>query len=75
MARAIYNYRVFSHTCTLHFYLKIKRCCDRCFLQQIRPHTTVQLYIVRDFSSVMIGFSMINKRHILPLKDQVSLTR
>ena len=67
--------RFFSYTCTLHFCWKIKRCCDRCFLQQIRQHTTVQLYILRNVSSVMIGFNMINKRRILPITHHISLTR
>ena len=46
---------------------KLKSCCDRCFPQQIRPQSTVQLYILQEYSSVRIGFSMIIKRHILPI--------
>ena len=39
-------------------------CCDCYFPQQIRPQTTVQLYILRDYSSVRTGFNMItNDRH------------
>ena len=49
------------------FYKKMKSCFDRCFPQQIRPQTTVQSYILRDCSSVRIGFNMINKRHTLPI--------
>ena len=42
VARAIYTYLFFSYTYTLIFCWKIKSCCDHCFPQQIRPHTTVQ---------------------------------
>ena len=55
----------FSHAYTLLFFWKIKSCCYRSFPQQIRLQTTVQLYILRDCSSVSIGFSMNNKRHTL----------
>ena len=52
---------------TLLFCWKIKS-CDCCFHQQIWPQTTVQLYIaIQGYSSVRIGFNMINKRHILPI--------
>ena len=43
------------------FCWKTKSCCDRCFSEQIRPQTTVQLYVLQDYSSVRIGFNMINK--------------
>ena len=57
----------FSYIYTLLFCWKIKSCCDRCFPQQIGPQTTVQWYILRDYSSVRIGFNMINKCHTLPI--------
>ena len=40
---------------------------NHCFPQQIRPQitVTVQLYILRDYSSVIIGFNMISKHHTL----------
>ena len=51
---AIYTY--------LHspLWLEKKKYCDHCFPQQIRPQTTVQWYILQDYSSVRIGFSMLN---------------
>ena len=58
---------IFSYTYTLPFCWKIKSCCDLCFPQQIKLQTTVQWYIFRDYSSVRIGFSMINKRRTLPI--------
>ena len=67
VARAIY-------TCLFFFILtlsssawKIKSCCHRCFSQQIRLQITVQLYILRGYSSVRIGFNMTNKHHKLPV--------
>ena len=36
-----------------------------CFPLQIRPQTTVQWYILPDYSSVRIGFNVINKHHTL----------
>ena len=33
----------------------------------LRPQTIVQLYIIRYYSSVKIGFNMNNKRHTLPI--------
>ena len=35
--------------------------------QQIRAQTTVQWYILQYFSSMWIGFNMINKHHTLPI--------
>ena len=68
VAHAIYTYIFFfSYIYTLLFCWKIKSCCDRCFPQQIGPQTTVQWYILRDYSSVRIGFNMINKCHTLPI--------
>ena len=57
-----------SRSSTMHslFFWKIKICCDRCFRQQIRLQTTVQWYILRDYSSARIGFNIINKCHTLP---------
>ena len=55
VTHAIYTYLFFSYTYTLQF-------CDRCFPWQIRPKTTVQLYILQDYSSVRIGFNTINKQ-------------
>ena len=49
------------------FFWKIKICSDRCFHQQIRLQTTVQWYIVRDYSSARIVFNIINKCHTLPI--------
>ena len=46
---------------------KIKSCFDSCFLQWIRPPTTAQWYILRDYSSVKIGVNLINKRHTQPI--------
>ena len=43
-----------------------KSCFDHSFPQWIRPQTTVQWYILWDYSSVRIGFSFINKRHTQP---------
>ena len=65
VAHAIYIYLFFYYTYTLFFCWIIKTCCDNCFPLQIRPQTTVQWYISRDYSSVRTGFNMINKRHIL----------
>ena len=67
VAHAICTYLFFSYTCTLLFCWKMKSCFDRCFPQQIRPQTTVQSYILQDYSSVRIGFNMINKSHTLPI--------
>ena len=64
---AIYTYLFFSYSCTLLFYWKVKSCCDRCFPQQIRSKNNVQWYIIRAYSSLRIGFNMINKRHTLPI--------
>ena len=44
-----------------------KSCCDRFFPQQTIAQNTVQLYVLRDYSSVWIGFNMINKHHTLPV--------
>ena len=50
---AIYTY--------LHspLWLEKKKNCDHFFPQQIRPQTTVQWYILQDYSSVRIGFSIL----------------
>ena len=64
---------IFSYTHALLFCWKIKSCCHRCFPQQIRLQITVQLYILQDYSSVRIGFNMINKRHTLPIKHHINL--
>ena len=58
---------IFSYTYTLLFCCRIKSCCERCFPQQTRPLTTVQLGILQDYSRVKIGFNMNNKRHTLPI--------
>ena len=64
-ARAIYTYlSFFSDTDTICN--KIKSFYDLCFPQQITLQTTVQLYILRDFSSLRIG-NMNSKRHTLPI--------
>ena len=47
--------------------LEIKSCFDCCFPQQIRPQTTVQWYKLWDYSSVRIGFNIINKCHTQPI--------
>ena len=62
ITRAIYTYLIFSYTYTLLFCWKMS-CCDSCFSQEIRPQTTAQLYIFWNYSSLKIGFNMINKRH------------
>ena len=67
MACAIYTYLVFSYTCTLLFWWKTKSYCDCCFLQQIILQKTVQLDMLLDYSSVRIGFNMINKCLTLPV--------
>ena len=55
VACAVYTYLFFSYTCPLLFRRKKKKgCCDHCFLQRIRPITTVQLCILQDYSSVRI---------------------
>ena len=55
VACAIYTYLFFSYTCTVLFRCKKKKgCCDHCFLQRIRPITTVRLCILQDYSSVRI---------------------
>ena len=53
--------------------LEKKKRCDCCFPQQIRPQITVQLYIVREYSSVRIVFNAINKRHTLLIVRNASL--
>ena len=44
------------------------------FPQQIRPQTTVQWYILQDYSSVRISFNMNNKCHTLPIAYTQGLT-
>ena len=56
---------IFSFTYTLRVCGKIKSCCDHRFSQQIRPQKTVQLYILRDYSSGRIDSNMNNKSHSL----------
>ena len=63
----LFTLAFFSFTYTLLFCRKRKTCCDHCFLQEIRPRNTVQLYILRDYLSRRIGFNMNNKRHPLPI--------
>ena len=65
VACAIYTCQIFSYAYTLLFWWKMKSCCHRCFPQQVRPQTTFQWYVLWDYSSVKIGFNMINKRHTL----------
>ena len=67
LAHAIYSYRFFPFTYILLFCCKIKDRCDRCFPQQTRPQTTIQLYILQDYFCVGIGFSMNSKCHTLPI--------
>ena len=64
---------IYIYTYTLLFCSKIKHCCDCCFPQQIRPQVTVQLNILQDCSIERTGFNMINKHHILPIIQHVSL--
>ena len=66
VVHAIYNC-LFSFTYTLPFCRKRKSFCDHCFPQQIRPRNTVQLYILQDYLSGIIGFNMNNKHHPLPI--------
>ena len=64
VAGAIYAQLFFPYTYTL----LVCSSCDCCFPQQIRPQTTIQLYILRDYSNERIGFNMINKQHkLLPI--------
>ena len=58
---------IFSFTYSLLVCGKLKSCCDHCFLQQIRPQNTVQLYILQDYSSGRIDFNMNNKSHSMPI--------
>ena len=51
---------------TLFFCGEIKSCCNLCFPQQIRPHTTVQFYLLWKYYSVTFGFNMNNRCHTLP---------
>ena len=53
----------FTHTLLVRG--KIKRFCDHCFPEQIRPQNTVQL--LPDYFSVRIGFIVNNKRQSLPI--------
>ena len=46
---------------------KIKSCRGRCFSQQIRPLTTVQLCILQDYSNVRIVLNMNLKLHTLSI--------
>ena len=57
---------IFPYTYIVLFW-KMKSCCDLSFPQQIRSNTTVQLCILRAYSSVRIDFNMNHKRHTLPL--------
>ena len=62
VACAIYIYTSYTLFIHLHFvYIQSP------FPQQIVPQNTVQLYMLRDCSSVRIGFNMINKRRTLPV--------
>ena len=63
-ASAIYTYLFFLNY-ALSSCWKIKSFCDCCFPQQIQRQNTVQSYILQDYSSVRIGFNMINKCHTL----------
>ena len=65
MVCAMYTYLFLLFTYTHLFCSKIKSWQGCCFHQQITPQTTVQLYILQDYSSVRIGLSMNNKRHTL----------
>ena len=58
---------IFPYTYILLFRWKIKSCRGRCFSQQIRPLTTVQLCILQDYSSVGIVLNMNHKRNILSI--------
>ena len=57
---------IFSFTYTLLLCGKMQSCCDYCFPLQIRPQNTIQLYLLRDYSSGRIDFNMNNKPHSLP---------
>ena len=57
---------IFSYMFALLLSRKIKSCCNCYFPQQIR-YRSVQLYILQDHFSVMIGFNMINKHYIFPI--------
>ena len=67
VACAIYTYQFFHLHTLFSSAAKQKSCSNRWFLEQIRPQTTIQLYILQDYSSVGIGFNMNSKRHILPM--------
>ena len=57
---------IFSFTCAFLFCRKIS-CFGCCFSQQITPQNTVQLFMLRDYSTERIRFYMINKCHALPV--------
>ena len=63
----LFTFTYFSYTYSLFFHWKIKSCFDLCFPQQIRAQTTLQWYILQDYSSTRIGFNTIKKRHTLPI--------
>ena len=64
---AIYTDWFFSFIYILLFCCKEKYCWDCCFLPQIRSQTTIQLYILQEYSSVKIGFNMNSKNHPMPI--------
>ena len=67
VAHVIYTYIYFSYTYTLFVCWEIKCYCHRWFPQQIRPKITAQSYISWGYSSVRIGFNMINNHYTLPI--------
>ena len=55
----------FFFTMNSPFLVQDRKFCDRCFPQQIRTQTTVQLGILQDHSNMGIDFNMNHKRHPL----------
>ena len=54
--------------CYLHlhiFFYIHSRCCNHSFPLEIRLQNTIQIYILREYFSVRIGFNMNNKCHSL----------
>ena len=68
VALAIYlHLPIFSFTNTLSHLWQNKKLLWLLFPQQIRPQSTVQLYILQGYSSVRISFNMNNKCQALPI--------
>ena len=67
VAGAIYTYLFFFLYIQSPLPLENKKLFNLFFPQQIRAQTTLQWYILQDYSNVRIVFNMIKKRHTLPI--------